>query len=81
MKLVYNPSANPMAKTKSFTMAKVTLKVGLNELTETQEKALKAHPDFDKFTELGVFDEAGDEPVKQTTRRKKASPIMLDMPE
>lgn len=82
MKLAYNPSANPMAKSNVFRMAKVALKAGVNDLTEDQATALKAHPDFDKFMELGVFDEVdGETEVKPRKPRTKATPILLEMPE
>ncbi len=82
MKLVYNPELNPMAKSNVFRMAKVTLKAGVNELTEAQSEALKAHPEFDKFVELRVFDDGDDEPVVKRKRQPKATtPILLEMPE
>ena len=84
MKLIYNPRKNPMGQSKSFSMAKVTLKVGENELTERQEKALTAHPDYQKFIDLKVF-LVGEVPVevveveapKRTTRKKM--PTLLDL--
>jgi hypothetical protein len=64
-------------------MGKVTLKAGLNELSEAQESAIKAHPDYSKLIELGVFIDSDENPetVKRTTRKKPVSPIMLDLPQ
>ena len=82
MKLAYNPSANPMAKSNVFRMAKVTLKAGVNDLTDEQANALKAHPEFNQFMELGVFDEVDVETeVKPRKPRTKPMPILLEMPE
>jgi hypothetical protein len=82
MKLIYNPELNPMAKSNVFRMAKVTLKAGVNDLTETQVDALKSHPEFDKFIELGMFDDGDSDPVVKRKRQPKSTtPILLEMPE
>ena len=84
MKLVYNPRKNPLGQSLSFSMAKVTVKAGENELNEKQFAALSAHPDYQKFVDLKVF-LIGDEPVevvevevpKRTTRKKTST--LLDI--
>lgn len=84
MKLVYNPRKNPLGQSQSFSMAKVTVKAGENELTDKQSEALTAHPDYQKFIDLKVF-LVGSQEVeivevetpKRTTRKK--TPTLLDI--
>ena len=81
MDLVYNPDKNPLGKSLSFSMAKVLLKAGINSLSDSQMDAIKQHPDYAKFTELGAFSlEADKEKTPKRTTRKKQSPILLEMP-
>ena len=87
MELFYDSTRNPMTKSERFRMAKITLKQGLNALTDDQLKSLENHPDYSLMVNAGAFSlvamavsqvDAEPEPVKRTARKKTSNPILLD---
>ena len=89
MELFYDSTRNPMTKSERFRMAKITLKQGLNALTDDQLKSLENHPDYSLMVNAGAFSlvamavsqvdaEPEPEPVKRTARKKTSNPILLD---